>query len=91
MLDIQGGNVEIKQSWEGMQYGKDIMTTFGTLKWRPGSAGFEELRDGQQNLIARGKLPGLFAKRPPLLEVFSFDDEFLLNLIFASWITMLRD
>jgi hypothetical protein len=35
----------MKQSWEGMQYGKDVKTAGGTLKWRPGSGGTEEFRD----------------------------------------------
>lgn len=90
-MNIHGHDIEVKQSWEGMQYGKDVLVSFGKLKWRPGSSGHEELRDGQQNLLARGKLPGVFSKRPSNVEVFVPGDEFLLDVILASWLCMLRD
>lgn len=80
----------MKQSWEGMQYGKDIMSV-DVLKWRPGSGGYEELRDGRKSLLARGKFPGTFSrKRSSVLEVFVPADEFMLDLIVASWFSTIK-
>lgn len=89
-MNIHGQDIEVKQSWEGMQYGKDVSTPVGKLKWRPGSGGHEELHDGQHSLLARGKLPGVFSKRPANVEVFVPGDELLLDVILASWLCMLR-
>lgn len=90
-INIHEQTIEVKQSWEGMQYGKDVLTSFGTLRWRPGSGGHEELRDGQQKLLARGRLAGMFRKKPSKVEVFVSGDEFLLDLILASWICIVRE
>lgn len=57
-LKTHGQVIKNKQSWEGMQYGKDITSPFGKLKWRPGRGGQEELIDDRRNLLARGNLPG---------------------------------
>lgn len=72
-----------------MQYGKDVKTAAGTLKWRPGSGGTEEFKDSQGVLLARGKLPGTLSKKIHPLEVFVPRDEFLLDLILACWVGML--
>jgi hypothetical protein len=79
----------MKQSWEGMQYGKDVKTAAGTLTWRPGSGGNEEFRDAQGILLARGKMPGMLSKRVYPLEVLVPGDEFLLDLILACWVAIL--
>ena len=80
----------MKQSWEGMQYGKDVKTAAGTLKWRPGSGGTEEFKDSQGILLARGKMPGMLSKKVHPLEVFvPGDDQFLLDLILACWVAIL--
>jgi hypothetical protein len=88
-LNIHGQQIKMKQSWEGMQYGKDVKTAGGTLKWRPGSGGTEEFRDAQGILLARGKMPGMLSKRVYPLEVFVPGDEFLLDFILACWVAIL--
>jgi hypothetical protein len=88
-LQIHGQQIKMKQSWEGMQYGKDVKTAAGTLKWRPGSGGTEEFRDAQGILLSRGKMPGTLSKKIYPLEVFVLGDEFLLDLILACWVGML--
>lgn len=88
-LRLHGHEIKMKQSWEGMRYGKDIKTQFGTWKWRAGSGGFEELTDARGTLLARGKLPGTLSKKVYPLEVFVPGDEFTLDLIFSSWVGML--
>lgn len=88
-LQIHGREVKIKQSWEGMQYGKDIQSPVGKFKWRPGSGGFEELRDSRGSLVARGKLKGMLGRKNSPLEVFVPGDTFLLDLILAIWTVML--
>jgi hypothetical protein len=88
-LNIHGQQIKMKQSWEGMQYGKDVKTAGGTLKWRPGSGGTEEFRDAQGILLARGKMPGMLSKRVYPLGVFVPGDEFLLDLILACWVAIL--
>jgi hypothetical protein len=88
-LQIHGQQIKMKQSWEGMQYGKDVNTAAGTMKWRPGSGGSEEFRDAQGVLLARGKMPGTLSKRIYPLEVFVAGDEFLLDLVLAYWVGML--
>lgn len=88
-LQIHGQEVKIKQSWEGMQYGKDIQSPVGKFKWRPGCGGFEELRDFEGSLVARGKLKGMLGRKNSPLEVYIYVDTFLLDLIFASWTVML--
>lgn len=75
----------MKQSWEVLQYGKERETKMGLLKWRPGTGGFEELQDAQKILLARGKMPGTFRRKPCILEVFVTGDDLLLELILASW------
>ncbi|KAF2163472.1 hypothetical protein M409DRAFT_26084 [Zasmidium cellare ATCC 36951] len=85
-IHIHGQQVKVKQTWESMQYGKDVETPTGRLTWRAGNGGYEELRDGSKTLLARGKLPGTFGSRPALLEVFVDGDEVLLDLILASWV-----
>jgi hypothetical protein len=86
-MDVHGQKVKVEQSWEGMQYGKNVKSPHGTLKWRAGSGGLQELRDGQ-DVIARGKLPGL-SRSEPYLEIFIAADEFTMDMIISSWITML--
>jgi hypothetical protein len=88
-LNIHGQQIKMKQSWEGMQYGKDVKTAAGTLKWRPGSGGTEEFRDAQGVILARGKMPGMLSKRVYPLEVFVPGDEVLLDLILACWVAIL--
>jgi hypothetical protein len=72
-----------------MRYGKDVETPTGTWKWRPGSGGCEELRDGRGFLLARGKLPGIFGRNICALEVFIPGDGFMLDMVLSSWISML--
>ncbi|KAK4506381.1 hypothetical protein PRZ48_000111 [Zasmidium cellare] len=86
--NFHGRKVSIKQSWEGMQYGKDVKTPWGTWKWRPGNGGCEVLRDGK-TVLARGKLPG--RRRPGCLEVFVNGDAYVVDLILASWAGMVKD
>lgn len=88
-LQLHGQEIKIKQSWEGMRYGKDVKTQTGTWKWRPGSGSFEELTDSRGVLLARGKLPGTLSKKTYPVEVFVPGDEFTLDLILASWVGML--
>lgn len=88
-LQFHGQEIKVKQSWEGMRYGKDIKTSAGTWKWRPGSGSCEELTDGRGVLLARGKLPGTLSKKSYPLEVFVSGDVFTLDLIFATWVAML--
>ena len=88
-LQLHGREVRIKQSWEGMQYGKDIQSPVGKFKWRPGTGGFEELRDSTGSLVARGKLKGMLGKKNSPLEVYVSGDAFLLDLILSSWTVML--
>lgn len=88
-LRLQGHEIKMKQSWEGLRYGKDIKSQFGSWKWRPGSGGFEELTDARGTLLARGKLPGTLSKKVHPLEVFVPGDEFTLDLVFSSWVAML--
>lgn len=88
-LQLHGREIKVKQSWEGMRYGKDVKTTTGTWKWRPGSRSCEELTDERGVLLARGKLPGTLNKKTYPLEVFVPGDEFTLDLILASWVGML--
>lgn len=90
-LQLCGKEIKMKQSWEGLRYGKDIKAHFGTLKWRPGngSGGFEELTDARGTLLARGKFPGTLSKKVYPLEVFVPGDEYTLDLIFSSWVAML--
>ena len=88
-LRLHGQEIKVKQSWEGMRYGKDIKTSAGTWKWRPGSGSCEELTDGRGTLLARGKLPGTLSKKSYPLEVFVSGDVFMLDLIFATWVAML--
>ncbi|KAF2169941.1 hypothetical protein M409DRAFT_51728 [Zasmidium cellare ATCC 36951] len=83
--------IKIKQSWEGMQYGKDIKSPCGKWKWRPGSGGCEELRDGKM-VLARGKLSGgCRRRREARLEVFVNGDRSVMDLILASWATMVKE
>lgn len=89
-LEMHGQKIKIKQSWEGMQYGKDIHTQSGVLKWRPANAGHEELHDANKNILARGKLPGLLSRKSATLRVF-VRDEHILHIILGSWLVMLRD
>lgn len=88
-LEIHGQQIKVRQSWEGLSYGKDVKTAAGTMKWRPGSGGTEEFRDAQGILLARGKLPGTLSKKVYPLEVFVPGDEFLLDLILACWVAIL--
>jgi hypothetical protein len=88
-LQIHDQQIKMKQSWEGMQYGKDVKTAAGTLKWRPGSGGTEEFRDAQGVLLARGKMPGTLSEKIYPLEVFVPGNEFVLDLILACWVGML--
>jgi hypothetical protein len=88
-LQLHGQEIKVKQSWEGMRYGKDIKISTGTWKWRPGSGSCEELKDGGGVLLARGKLPGTLSKKIYPLEVFVSGDVFTLDLILASWVAML--
>jgi hypothetical protein len=88
-LRVRGQEIKAKQSWEGMRYGKDVETPTGTWKWRPGSGGCEELRDGRGFLLARGKLPGIFGRNICALEVFIPGDGFMLDMVLSSWISML--
>lgn len=83
--------IKIRESWEGMRNGKDIHTqNLGLLKWRAASGGYEELQDGNKKVIARGKLPGAFGGKASPLEVFVAGDEFFLDLVMVSWISMLK-
>ena len=88
-LQLHGQEIKVKQSWEGMRYGKDIKTSTGTWKWRPGSGSCEELTDGRGVLLARGKLPGTLSKKTYPLKVFLPGDAFTLDLILATWVAML--
>jgi hypothetical protein len=88
-LQLHGQEIKVKQSWEGMRYGKDIKTSMGTWKWRPGDGSCEELTDGHGVLLARGKLPGTLSKKTYPLEVFISGDVFTLDLILATWVAML--
>ena len=88
-LQLYGQEIKVKQSWEGMRYGKDVKTPTGTWKWRPGSGSCEELTDARGVLLARGKLPGTLSKKTYPLEVFVPGDAFILDLILATWVGML--
>jgi hypothetical protein len=88
-LQLHRQEIKVKQSWEGMRYGKDIKTSTGTWKWRPGDGSCEELTDGRGVLLARGKLPGTLSKKTYSLEVFISGDVSMLDLIFATWVAML--
>ena len=88
-LQLHGQEIKVKQSWEGMRYGKDIKTSTGTWKWRPGDNSCEELTDGRGVLVARGKLPGTLSKKTYPLEVFVSGDVFTLDLILATWVAVL--
>jgi hypothetical protein len=88
-LQIHGQQIKVRQSWEGLSYGRDVKTAAGTMKWRPGSGGTEEFKDAQGVLLARGKLPGTLSKKIHPLEVFVPGDEFLLDLILACWVAIL--
>ena len=89
-LQLHGQEIKVRQSWEGLSYGRDVKTAAGTMKWRPGSSGTEEFRDAQGILLARGKLPGTLTKKVYPLEVFVPGDEFLLDLILACWVAILN-
>jgi len=88
-LRLHGLEIKVKQSWEGLRYGKDVKTSTGTWKWRPGSGSCEELTDERGILLARGKLPGTLSKKSYPLDVFVSADAFTLDLIFATWVAML--
>lgn len=88
-LQFHGQEIKVKQSWEGMRYGKDIKTSTGRWKWRSGDGSCEELTDGRGVLLARGKLPGTLSKKTYPLEVFISGDVFTLDLILATWVAML--
>ncbi|KAK4501103.1 hypothetical protein PRZ48_006909 [Zasmidium cellare] len=89
-VSIHGQQIKVKQTWESMQYGKDVETPTGLLTWRAGSGGYEELRDGSKTLLARGKMPGTFGSKPALLEVFVSGDDVLLDMILATWVSTVK-
>jgi hypothetical protein len=87
-MHVHGREVKVKQSWEGMQNGKDIKAPNGTMHWRRGSGGFQELRDGRE-VVARGKLGGGLGGKEPYLEMFLSADDFTMDLIISSWVAIL--
>ncbi|GIZ43553.1 hypothetical protein CKM354_000677500 [Cercospora kikuchii] len=89
-LQFEKLEIKMKQTWESLQYGKDIKTPTGTLQWRAGSGGYEELRNEQKVLLARGKLPGTLWSKHSDLEIYVPGDELLLDLIISLWVSMLK-
>lgn len=93
-MTVHGRKVVMRQSWEGMRSGKDLDTPVGKFVWRTGGStlhSVEELsneRTGEK--LASCRIP-TFGKGNLKLEILAPQDDFLVDMIVASWIILLDD
>ncbi|KAF2716719.1 hypothetical protein K431DRAFT_234759 [Polychaeton citri CBS 116435] len=91
-MTVHGQTIKVCLTWEGMQYGKDMKTPLGKMKWRIGSKSWgntQELWDTQGTKLATYK--ALCSKnQDSKLEILVPGDEFFLDIILASWVSMVR-
>lgn len=84
----------MRQSWEGMRSGKDLDTPVGKLAWRTGGStlhSVEELTDERTGtILASCRIP-TFGKGNLKLDILAPQDDFLVDVIVASWVVLLDD
>lgn len=93
-MTVHGREVVMRQSWEGMRSGKDLDTPVGKLAWRTGGStlhSVEELTDERTGtVLASCRIP-TFGKGNLKLDILAPQDDFLVDVIVASWVVLLDD
>jgi hypothetical protein len=91
-LTSRPSTIKMKVSWEGLQLRRDFHAPIGKLSWFPAgiSGSDQKLKDKNGTVLAKFKTKVGHSKEPRL-EILVLCDDYLVDLIVATGLTVYRD